>query len=445
MTALVRSISALLGGVGLLLLGNGLLGTLLGIGLADMEVGATVSGLVMAAYFAGLILGALKVSTIIVGVGHIRTFAALASTYSAASLAHAFLFDPLAWAGLRLVEGFCMAGLYMCVESWLNERATTETRGLVLSVYMVTVYLAQGMAQFLLMAGDTTGFVLFALVSILTSLAVLPIGLTRMPSPSLPDISSFGLRRLARISPTAVAASMGSGLVMGAFYSLGPLFARQSGLDLSQVAAFMSAVIIGGLLLQVPLGRLSDHMDRRLILIGVCLFLGLSALGLAFGGITGLFAEESLGFPGFLVASVLFGAAATMVYPLSLALANDRIEAWEMVGVSGGLLLTNSLGSMVGPLVAAGVMEGMGPSGLFVFCGITGVLLALYTLRRVGLRDAAPDDHKMPFQVVLRTTPVAGEMDPRAEADDGQYSFDFEPKASDTDAQDPDAEDGTDR
>jgi MFS family permease len=423
MFAVLLSVAPLLGGVGILLLGSGLLGTLVGVGLADMKAGPTVSGLVMAAYFLGLILGALRVSRIIARVGHIRAFAALASIFSAAGLIHGFLADPWLWGLLRLIEGFCMAGLFMCAESWLNARGTPETRGTLLSVYMITTYFFQGLAQFLLVLGDTNGFLLFAVVSILTSMALVPVAITRMPAPDLPDISSFGLPRLFRVSPTGMTGALVAGLVLGAFYSLGPLYARSVGLDLTGVAAFMSAVIIGGLLLQWPLGRLSDRMDRRLIIAGSSAALTLASLILAGGQWMGIDLSLPLDRWVFLGSAVLYGAVVTTVYPVSVALVNDRLDPGDMVSASGGLLFAYSIGAVVGPLVASTAMEGAGPAGLFLFCALVAAGMAAYSMMRMRVREAAPDEEKQPFQIVARTTPVATEMDPRS--DDGQLSFDF--------------------
>ncbi|WP_413204404.1 MFS transporter [Rhodospirillum sp. A1_3_36] len=425
MVSVLFSVTPLLGGIGILLLGHGLLGTLVGVGLADMNVGATVSGIVMASYFLGLILGALKVSSVIGAVGHVRTFAALASVYSAASLAHAFLLDPWLWGCLRLVEGFTMAGLFMCAESWLNARGTAETRGALLSAYMIITYFFQGVAQFLLLLGQTTGFMLFALVSILTSVALVPVTITRIPAPDLPEISSFSLVRLFRISPTGMFGALTAGLVLGSFYSLGPLYARTMGLDLTGVALFMSAVIIGGLLLQWPLGRLSDRMDRRFIIAGTSLALVLACLFLIAGQWVGIDLSQFLDKGIFLGSAVLFGAVVSTLYPVSVALVNDWLDPVDMVSASGGLLFTYSIGAVIGPLVASAIMEGIGPSGLFLFSGFIALGMFAYTILRMRIRDAAPDDEKLPFQIVARTTPVATELDPRADYEDGQLSFDF--------------------
>ncbi len=435
MGRVIPTVASLLCGVGVLLLGNGLLGTLLGIGVADMKLGPTVSALIMGAYFLGLTLGTLQVYRMIAGFGHIRAFSILASVFSAASLLHPLISDPWTWGALRLIEGFCMAGLFMCAESWLNAQATSESRGLTLSLYMITTYACQGVAQFLLMLGDTAGIRLFAMVSVLASLAVVPVAMTRMPQPTLPEISSFGFRRLYKVSPTGVFGCLTSGLTLGSFYSLGPQFARDIGLPLDGIAAFMSAVILGGLLLQWPLGALSDRMDRRIIVIGTCIALVLSSLLIAVKGLIDP-ADMASGSAYWitLAMAALFGAVVAAVYPVSMALANDRLDPGDMVSASGGLLLSYSVGAVIGPLLAAPVMESVGPAGLFLFTAVIGVAMALHTLWRMTVREAVAPEDKAPFQMVARTTPVAGELDPRApeEEEDPQLSFIFD--ALDADA-----------
>ncbi|MBK1666166.1 MFS transporter [Rhodospirillum rubrum] len=431
MFGVLASVSPLVGGVGVLLLGGALLNTLLGVRLADMGVGATVSALVMAAYYAGLIGGALGSAKLLGRIGHIRSFATLAALFSAATLAHAFLVDPWSWAVLRLIEGFSMAGLITCTESWLNMRATEQTRGTIFSVYMIATYFSQGIAQFLLTfgdsaAGETGGFRLYALVGILTTLSLVPIAVTRMPAPEQIDTTSLGLRKLYKISPTGVFGCLTSGMTLGSFYSLGPLFAREIGFDLAQIATFMSAVIIGGLILQWPLGRLSDRFDRRLIIIGACLAVAVTCLALGFGQLSGLPLASGSFHQAFLGGSVLFGALVATLYPVSVASANDRLAPADMVAASGGLLFSYSLGAMIGPLIASSVMEGVGPGGLFLCNAAIATLMALYTLRRIRLRDPAPEDERVPFQIVTNPLPMASAgVDVRSDIDDRQMSFAF--------------------
>ncbi|GEO82252.1 MFS transporter [Pararhodospirillum oryzae] len=414
MPGLVLSLSSLLGGIAFLLLGNGLLGTVLGVRLADRGDGPLVSSLILGCYFVGLIVGSWRLSRVVLAIGHIRTFALLASVQAAATLGHALTPSPVAWAAFRLIEGICMAGLFMCIESWLNDRATEESRGTVLSAYMISVYLAQGVGQLLLMTHDPRNFALFAVASILVSLAVLPVVTTRLPSPELVAAPPFRPGRLMASSPTAFLGSAASGLGLGALYAMGPLFAREIGFDRNGVALFMCAAILGGLVLQWPLGRLSDRLDRRLVLQGVAVALGVVCVAIAFLAPGTETAVPTGGLGPFVALAALFGSLITVIYPVSVALANDRIAPGERVGVSGDLLLVNSVGSVVGPLVAAVLMELNGPVGLFVFEALVAVGLGLVTLWRRRVREAPPEDQRPPFQPLPVPAPVAGEIEIQA-------------------------------
>ncbi|MQX35656.1 MFS transporter [Roseospira navarrensis] len=435
-----RPVASLLISVSIMFLGQGLLNTLLGVNLAAADLPSTISGLVMSGYFLGLVLGSILAVHVIHRVGHIRAFAALASTFSAAALAHAFFSDPIFWGLLRVIAGFCMAGLLMCTESWLNEKATRETRGTVLSMYMIATYLSQGVAQFMLELGPTAGYMLFALVSILLSAALVPVALTKVPGPALPTPRRFGLRKLIQISPTGVVGCLSSGVAMGAFYGVGPLFARNVGLDLSGTAAFMSAIILGGLILQWPLGWVSDRFDRRPVIIFVGISMSVVSAALVALGLANLDLNTLGPIAALLGLGALFGATASTLYPLSAALANDWIDPQDMVPASGGLLLAYSVGAVAGPVVASVIMDLMGPPGLFALISVVGVVVTVFTFIRLQVRESIPLEEQAPVQMMPRMTAVAYTMLP-SEDEDGQLCFDFDAPpdpANETDAeQDP--------
>ncbi len=400
------AISSLLLGISLIMLGNGLLGTLLGVRMTLAETPTLVTGAVMSAYFAGLALGAVRGSALIAAVGHIRAFTAFASVYSAASLLHAVHYDPYFWAFLRFAEGACMAGLFLCTESWLNERASNETRGRIMSVYMTLIYLAQAMGQFLLLATPPDTFVLFAIISAIASIGAVPIALTRQPQPRPPPAHRMKIRDLYRLSPLAVVGSTASGLVLGAFYGMGPAYAPLAGLDIDATARFMSVGIIGGLGLQWPIGILSDRMDRRQVIVGVGIAIFVVSAALA--ALTGS-AETAI-----LCLSALFGAVAFALYPLSVTHATDFANETDFVGVVGGLLLAYSIGATLGPLASAAIMALIGASGLFVFTGIVSSAAAGFGVWRMRQRDTVTADAKGAFTSLPRTTPAATPLDPRA-------------------------------
>ena len=283
MLAVLPSVSALLFGLGVLLLGSGLQGTLLGVRAGIEGFAAQTVGLLMAAYYAGYAAGSLYVPVLVRRAGHIRTFAALASVASAAPLLHALYVAPWTWTVLRSVSGFCFVGLFMVVESWLNDKATNATRGTILSIYMIVNLTALAAGQLLLVLADPADYQLFALSSVLVSLALVPVALTRSAAPVPLKTARLGLGRLYAVSPLGVVGSFGAGLVQGAFWGRAPRFGQSIGLSTAGIAAFISLTIVGGVLLQWPVGRLSDRFDRRTVITVSCFALaGVSlALGLA--------------------------------------------------------------------------------------------------------------------------------------------------------------------
>lgn len=435
MIRLVIPVSALLLGVALLMVGNGLLTTLIGVRLGDSDQGEFRTGLVMSGYFLGLVLGAIYSHRLVEQVGHIRTFAALASLFSAASLIHAFQEQEIIWWFLRVIEGLCMAGLFLCAESWLNDKSDNANRGAVLSLYTVTAGLATGVGQLLLATFTIQGFILFALSSILVSLAVVPVSLTRTPGPPVPAPSRLNLGELWRLSPLGVSSCTASGLVLGAFYGMAPTFGHQMGLDADGIAWFMGVTIIGGMALLLPIGRLSDRIDRRLAILGIGVGLAIVSAALVVITITkfppGALEAPPIGDEGQAALAsvsrqfhrwisplaVVFGVLLYTLYPLGIALANDHADSGDFVAMSGGLLLSYSIGAMFGPIAASLLMQGLGPSGLFIFSAAVGGLLGLYSIWRMRIAPIVPLEEQAPFQPVPLTSVAAYDMDPRLEED----------------------------
>ncbi len=410
MRSTLVSVSALLAGCVLLYLGNGALSTLLGLRLAVDGYSSWIIGGVMSGYFIGIVAGGFHCHRLITGVGHIRAFSVLATVMSAATLAHPLLEDPIVWGILRFIQGYCMAGLAMCTESWLNERSTNTTRGRILSLYQIAVYVSQGVGQLLLNLGELSGFTLFVMTSILLSLALVPVAASKVQAPTLPDPRRFGIAQLYAISPLGMVGCFSSGLILGAFYSLAPLFAQMTGLNISDTTQFMGAVIIGGLLLQWPIGGLSDRFDRRTVVIGVCLATVAVCVGII------LTTGGSL--PVLLVLGAFFGGVSFTLYPLSVSHANDHIDPADLVPASGGLIIAYGVGATLGPLGAAAVIEAQGAAGLFSFVAAMALGTAGYAAWRMTRRPAVPIDDQTPFQPVPRTSVVATEMDPRGEPEE---------------------------
>ncbi len=402
---ILRRVFVLLVAVFLLMVGNGPLTTIISVRLGAAGHSPALIGIVMSAYFAGLMLGSLFAYRVVNRYGHIRAFTAFASALSATALIYALHLAPLPWGALRFVEGFCMAGLFICVESWLNDSATAQTRGKVLALYMVFLYSGQAVGQFMLNLHDASGLLLFMLISILVSVAVIPVALARVSPPILPHVEGLSFRRLYQVSPLGIVGTISSGLVLGSFYSLAPVFTGQIGLDLSQTALFMSAVIFGGVVLQLPIGRLSDVFDRRMVI--VCT---LAAIALVSAGtITALQFGNGVVY----LAAFVFGGFSFALYPLCVAHTNDHVRPEERVSASGGLILAYSAGATLGPLFSSVVMTGTGPTGLFAFTGGLSGMTLLFGLWRMRVRPSPPAEQQGSYQPLPRTTPVSVPLDPR--------------------------------
>ena len=386
----------------ILMAGNGVMSTLVSFRLESAGTRAGLIGLVATAYFVGLTIGALRASPIIRRVGHIRTFAAAVSLLSATTLAYTLFQGTAFWALLRFVDGLCVAAVFVCLESWLNERAEPSTRGSVLAAYMISLYAGQALAQFLLNL-DGAPAAPFIASSLLVSLSVLPIALTRLKEPAVAQQAPLSVRGLYAASPLGVVGCGMIGLMLGAFYGLGAVYARRIGLEMSQIALFMSVVIAGGVALQWPVGWLSDRFDRRTVIVATLLGATGVCAGLAWIAGPG---------PLLLVLGAVFGGLSFALYPLCVAHTNDHLSAEQRVSASGGLVLTYSIGAAVGPTAGSGVMMAAGVGGLFLFIGACALLTLVFAIWRQLRREPVPSDLQQPYQILPRTTPAAAELDP---------------------------------
>lgn len=389
----------------MLMAGSGFLSSLVAIRLEAGGARAPVVGAVAAAYFLGLAIGAVHAEPLIRRVGHIRAFAAAASLFSASALAYAIHQHAALWALLRLADGLCMAGLFVCLESWLNERAAPKARGTVLAAYMIALYAGQAIGQFLLATGAERPALPFVAGSILLSLAVIPVALTHISQPAPSDEPPLKVKALYAVSPLGIAGAVATGIMLGAFYGLGALFARRVGLGLAEIASFISTVIIGGVALQWPLGRLSDRFDRRGVITAA--FLGTAI-------VAALLALPGLPRPALYALGALFGGLAFALYPMCVAHLNDHLRETERVAASGGLVLAYSGGAVIGPLAGSAAMRLAGPGGLFGFLAVCAAFVTLFALYRRQARLPVPAALKRPFRMLPRTTPAAAALDPLA-------------------------------
>jgi MFS family permease len=404
----------LLVGIGLMMLGNGLQGSLLGVRAGLEGFPTAITGLIMSGYYVGFLVGSFVTPKILGSVGHVRVFAALASLASTAALIHAVLPDPYVWGVFRIVAGFCFAGLYIVSESWLNDAATNETRGQILSIYMVVTFGGIAGGQFLLTVADPGGFNLFIIVSVLVSLALIPSALTASPMPNMEAPEKLGIRKLFRISQLGVVGIVIVGVIHGGFFAIAAVYGGLFGLSLPQISLFISLVVVGGALMQFPIGRASDLLDRRLVL--------LLTAGAAAGCSLLVFYTESTGNVWFfMVAVALFGGFSMPLYSLCIAHTNDHLAPGQMVAASSGLILVNGAGAVAGPIIVSSLMGVAGYSAFFIFMAGACFCIVLFTLYRMIVRDAAPLEDQSDFVAMpVRSGLIAVNMNPEADWDESE-------------------------
>ncbi len=379
----------LLLGMGVLMLGAGLQATLLGVRATLEEFPTAVTGIVMSCYYVGYLVGTLAAPQLIRSVGHIRVFAALAAIASAATLVQGAFVHPVPWAAMRMVSGLCFAGIYVVAESWLNARATRSNRSRMLAVYMVVLYVGLGAAQFLLTLSNPRTSAPFMLVSALISLALVPLVLAPQPTPAVDVPSTVRYRDLYRFSPLGVVAVTVAGVLTSIIFSMGPVYARLSGLDTTGIATFMAVSILAGVATQYPIGTLADRMDRRAVIAGVCTAATVLAASIV--------AFEEMPSLLFLTVSGLFSGLVLTIYSLGISHVNDRLEPSQMVAASGALLLMNGAGAIAGPVLVSSLMTAFGARAYFATLALLCGGLTLHCLWRRIRREPVPVERRGPF------------------------------------------------
>lgn len=410
MIKVLWQVSSVLAGTALLMIGSSLLGILLPLHMARSGFSTETTGFVMASYYAGLMLGALYGLRIIIMAGHIRAFAGFAALVSAVVLLHPLYITPWAWVVLRLLVGFCLAGLFAVMESWLNERSNNETRGRVLGVYLMTQYISLTCGQMLVNVWQVWQLEPYMIAAILVSLSLVPVVLTRESAPDLSRVQPLRLLELLRISPLSVMGTFCSGLLMGGFFGMGAIYAKAIQFDTFGVSIFLSGLVVGGFLLQFPIGRASDVFDRRTVMaVVLCFGAALSVIGM-------LLPQVSLNFWVFAVLAALIGGPFTAVYPLAIGQAFDYLPKERYVAASGGLLLSYSMGATAGPIITSFAMANIGSFAFFGFFALVTVLLLGFVIYRMRVRTPLPPREQEVYQNVpaISPSPVAAELDPRA-------------------------------
>jgi MFS family permease len=402
MLQVLSSAWALLLGMCLLMVGNGMQGTLLGIRGAIENFSTFEMSIVMSAYFVGFLGGSRMAPGMIRRVGHVRVFAALASLISAVMIIYPTLPNIIVWSVGRVLIGFCFSAVYVTAESWLNNAATNENRGQALSLYMIVQTLGIVAAQGLLLVADPSGYVLFVIPSVLVSVAVTPILLSITPTPAFETSKPMSLRELAGYSPLGCFGMFILGGVFSAQFGMAPVFGAEAGLSVAQISLFVAMFFIGSVVLQYPIGWISDRMDRRSLIVIV------SVLGAA-GSVLGMLMGQI--FPLLLASAFIVGGMANPLYSLLIAHTNDFLEHEDMAAASGGLIFLNGLGAILGPVITGWLMgTGLGPSGFYLFILALFIMLVVYTLYRATQRPTIPVEETGSFMPIAATaTAVAVE------------------------------------
>ncbi|MBQ0751506.1 MAG: MFS transporter [Roseovarius sp.] len=370
---------ALLLGMMLLQVGNGMQGTLLGVRGALEGFSTYEMSVVMSSYFVGFLFGSRMAPEMIRRVGHVRVFAALGSMISAVLILYPTITEPWAWSIGRVLIGFCFSGVYVTAESWLNNSATNATRGKALSLYMIVQMIGIVSAQGLMVLADPSGYVLFVIPSVLVSLAFAPILLSVSPTPAFGTTKPLSLRQIMKISPLGCVGMLLTGGVFAAQFGMAAVYGAEAGLSVGQISAFVASFYVAAVVAQYPLGWLSDRMDRRKLIAAV-------SLGTGIGAVIGMVLGDNFWF--LLLAAFVVGGTSNPLYSLLIAYTNDFLAHEDMAAAAGGMVFINGLGAIAGPLMVGWMMGVMGPGGYFLYIAVLMFAMVAYAIYRMTQRKA---------------------------------------------------------
>jgi len=412
MRQVVGSLAAMFASLALFIAGTALLTTVLALQLAYEGYSSLVVGVVLVFHSIGFVAGSLFSTRLIRRVGQVRSFAAFAAIGCAAALVHPMWVNAELWALLRVLVGFCAAGLIMVLESWISARATNTTRGALLGIYQIVYFFAAALGQYLVSLGVAGDYRIYSVVAIMLVLSLVPLTLTRAEAPTITMAPHLGFRALYALSPSALFGGITGGVIVSGFLALGPVYASATGMDMTQISYYMTFAVLATMVLQWPVGRLSDVLDRRWVLVAISALASVGAVAIAVFGTRDIWIL-------YIGTAPLFGLAGCL-YPVSLALINDHMEEGDPIRASAGLLLAYGAGTCVGPLGGAIVMQLLGPMGLFVFMGS---LFAAYTglvAWRGFTTESVPVDAQGRFVgiVAAQAVPAILDLDPRSEHED---------------------------
>ena len=376
----------------------GLLSSSLALRLAENSGNTFAAGIILAMYYTGYIIASVISYRIINKVGHIRAFSTYISIFSGIVLLHFFSDNLYFWGVLRFLEGYCIGSAFMCLESWLNARATNANRGMIMSLYMISSYLGASSGQLLLNIPDSSGVVIYITVSILLSVALVPISLTALPTPAITVHKNMSLIALYKKTPVGVVGCLISGIFVGAFYILGAIYAHQMKLTLEQTSLFMFFGVFGGMAIQLPIGRLSDHFDRRIVMLFIGGFLFLIVPWVHF------FIMSGTGM--LIIGALLIGFGTFILYPISVSHVNDMIADDERVEASGMLILLQSIGMIAGPIVISFFMQEFGPISFVGAYAVAAGVFIVFCLKHIMFKDINYVSPSPTYPIPLDTTRI---------------------------------------
>ncbi len=389
-------------GMLMLMMGNGLQGTLLGVRGGIEGFNPNTMSWVMAGYFIGFLGGSRLAPLMIRRVGHVRVFAALASLISACFVLFPVFAIEFVWFLLRIIIGFCFSGVYVVSESWLNDFSDNKNRGKILSIYLIIQTLGLVLAQFVLNFADVSGYTLFIIASVILSLSFAPILLTVTPAPPFETTKPMGLKKLYKASPLGVVGLFILGAIFGAIFGMTAIFGSEIGMSVTEISIFVATIYFGGLLFQMPIGWLSDRIDRRFLIIFVSTIGGFCSI---------LLFVITYNYVVYLVFMFFIGGMVNPLYSLFIAYTNDFLEHDDMAAAAGGLVFINGLGAIIGPLAVGFLMSNFGPDAFYVYLGSILILISIYAIYRKTQRESPAVSETSSYTTITPSlTPVAVEV-----------------------------------
>ena len=410
MFKVLRNSWALFIGLAFIMIAHGLQGNLLGVRAVYEKFSLISTGIMMSGFYIGYFIGAKNILSLIHRVGHIRVFAAMASSASLVILIHSIYVHPFTWFVARILSGICMVGIYTIVESWLNDRSTNQTRGKVLSIYMIISYVGMGSGMLLLNFQQPESFEPFILISVLMSLSLIPILLTRRKPPSFKKIKNLTISELYKISPLGIVSSVLTGFIHSAVFTLLAVYAASMNFTLTEIGFLTFLLTVSGALAQFPIGYLSDLLDRRKV-IAICSLLGACAAFVLVFLSSSIFSSPLVKFL-FYVFIVLYAFCSLPLFSLNLSHTNDFISKDKFVAAGAGLQFAFALGATAGPFVCSLFMGFIGPEGFFIFLVFGNSFIGLFALYRMSIRSVVDNKDNQFFPIPRSITPMGMELNP---------------------------------